>query len=58
VAFQYFTVCDQVTPQRWHVEVLLFGDVILRTGSVPTPGEAVREAEATIRKRLVRLLSA
>jgi hypothetical protein len=57
INFQFFAVCDEVSPQSWHVEVVLFGAVIVKTPSAPSEDEALRKAEATLRDRLVRLLS-
>lgn len=51
------TVCDQVKPDQWHGEVLLFNRVVVKTASFATDGEAGRAAERTFVDNLVALLA-
>jgi hypothetical protein len=57
VSFSFFTVCDDATPQTWHGEVVLSGQVLHRTGAFDSHHLAGRAAERALVERLVTLFS-
>ena len=57
LSFSFFTVCDGATPQAWHGEVVLAGQVLPRTGSFDSHHLAGRAAERALVERLVSLFS-
>jgi len=57
VSFSFFTVCDDATPQTWHGEVVLAGQVLHRTGAFDSHHLAGRAAERALVERLVTLFS-
>lgn len=57
ITFRITAVCDSTNPDRWHGEVALAGVVIIRTGSTDSYDRAGRDAEATLKRRLVRAFS-
>ncbi len=57
ITFKITAVCDSTDPDRWHGEVALADVVIIRTGSTDSYDRAGRDAEATLKRRLVRAFS-
>ena len=57
VSFSFFTVCDDTTPQTWHGEVVLAGQVLHRTAAFDSHHLAGRAAERALVERLVTLFS-
>ncbi|WP_244930360.1 hypothetical protein [Nocardioides sp. W7] len=51
-------VCDSVQPMRWHGEVALFGQCILRTESVASDALAARAAEDAFAAKALALFAA
>jgi hypothetical protein len=49
------TVCDQVQPDRWHAEVTLLGQQLLRTTQFDTDDQAAREAERLFIEKVAAL---
>jgi hypothetical protein len=56
-ALQLVTVCDQVTPDRWHAEITVLGRTVLATEQFDTDGQAARAAEQQLVDRLTLLFA-
>ena len=54
---QLFTVCDQVSPDRWHAEIAVLGRTVLATEQFDTDGQAAQAAEQQLVDKLARLLA-
>lgn len=57
--FRVYGVLDQLTPERWHAEVQLCGEVIIVVEDQhPTKHQAGAAAEEALRQRLVAIFGA
>jgi hypothetical protein len=57
LSFSFFTVCDEPSPQRWHGEVVLAGQVLHRTASFGSHHQAGRAAERALVEHIVSLFT-
>lgn len=49
-------VCDSVSPELWHGEVVAFGQTVIKTGSYDNDGQAAKAASNALVAKLLKLL--